>query len=214
MAGGTTVSSIAIQLSRLLARIDNRLLAAIASPQTVAPHQMNNNPLLGELQGWQHQLDLYQRRLKQVDSQLDFRESRVRSVPRHLQFRERQSIGSHRDSLAAAERLAREVRSRLRQLIHRSLVPGDVEATNMAFDLIDDMLKETREVRDWVDKAQREGILTRDDAVQIKSVVSDTGAQYQNLVKTQPVGTDWLLLLTLTMRIAHMIVLRARNNRT
>ena len=66
------------------------------------------NQKIRELENWGRQIDLYVKRLRQVESHLDLRASQTRAVPRHLRFRERQSIGDRRDALHQALSLALE----------------------------------------------------------------------------------------------------------
>ena len=215
MTSGSATNTIAIQLQQLLRKINNQLLASFASPQSVAQHEMAGNTLINDLQNWQHQLEMFQRRLRQIDHQLASREQRVHGLQRTQRYRERQSIGSGRDSLDQAEDLAAEVRRRLKQLVHRTLIPGDVEAINKGFDLLDDAAKEMIEFQQLIEKASRAGNISHHDATQLRTIVSEGGAVYQNMPKSQAAGPDWLVMLTLIVRLAHMAVLsrRNRNNR-
>jgi len=208
MSAGKTINTISIQLQLLLRKINTRLLASLASPGSIAPHKASGNPLIAELNSWQRQLEQFQRQLSRIGDNLDYRERYVQKVPRAQRYRERQSIGSTRDNLEQTEKLAAVVHGRLKQLVHRMLIPGDVEAVNKSFDLLADTLKETRELDEWLEKAARVGTLSRHDVSELRTVISESKASYQNMPLPQAAGVDWLLMLTLFVRVAHIVALK------
>lgn len=207
MAGGATSSTIYIQLEQLLGKINNRLTTSFAAPQSIAQHEMANNPLIQELSNWQTQIQLFLKRLQQIEGSLHGREQAIRGVPREQRFRERQSIGSGRDSLARTQALAAKTRARLMQLIKRTLVPGGAEAINKGADLIDDALKEFAELEKLVEQSSRTGNLSQQELVTIQSVMRDSGPQIQ-AHKVQPGGADWLLILSVMLRVAQIVALK------
>ena len=213
MSTGRTINTISIQLRLLLRKINNRLLATLMSHESIAPHKTAGNPLVAELNSWQRQLELFQRQLDRIGDNLDYRQTYVQKVPRAHRYREQQSINSGRDNLDQVQSLANEVQGRLKQLVHRMLVPGDVEAINKSFDLLSDAIKETRELEEWIEKAARAGTLTRHDASELRTEIAEAKAYYTNQTQPAPAGVDWLLMLTVLVRVAHMIALKTMTKR-
>jgi hypothetical protein len=207
MSGAATSSMISVQLQQILKKINDRLLSSLAAPQSVAQHEMAGNPLVRELSSWQKQIELFQKRLGQIDSGLHGRAQAVHSLPRDQRFRERQSIGSGRDSLAEAQALAATTRERLMQLIRRTLVPGGVEAVNKGTGLVDDALKEFAELEKLVEQSARSGGLSQQELQTIQTVLRESGPQIQSH-KVQPGGADWLLLVTVMLRVTQIVLLK------
>lgn len=214
MSTGRKLNTISIQLGQLLGQINNKLNAALfKAKKTIDPHEMATSQLAADLNNWQRQLALFGRELARIDNSLDVRERNVRSVPRSQRFRERQSIDSTRNLLDSVEKQAAVVQARLEELTRMVLIPDGVEAINKSFGLINDALKEADELSEMLEKAQQAGTLSGREALQMKTVVSEGRHYLQSAPQVQNAGPDWLLILTLTARIAHMAVL-ALYNRT
>ena len=209
MANAASINSIAIQLQQLLRTINTRLLSAIASPGAVKPHEIATSPKVQELENWGRQIDLYLKRLQQIEGHLDLRASRIRGVPRTDRFRENQSIGDKRDALNQALSLALEAKSRLKDLFMRTILPGDIQATNMIFDQVDDAIKEFKELSEAIDKAKLAKKLSQSEAVTMKSVMSKDFAVVQNPATQMPIA-DPLLTLSLVARLL-ALYLRSRS---
>lgn len=209
MAKSASLTSISIQLQQLLHAINTRLLAAAAAPDAVEPHEIATSRLVLELENWGRQIDLYLKRLRQIQGNLDVRASQIRSVPRDQRFRERQSIGGRQDAHDRTLAIALEAKARLKDLFMKTILPGDVELTNKAFDQIDDTIKEFKELSEAIDKAQLAKKLSQSEAVTMKSVISKDMAVVQNPATQMPIA-DPLLTLSLVARL-FVLYLKSRN---
>ena len=204
MANSASINSIAIQLQQLLRAINTRLIAAAASPGTVKPHEIGTSPKVRELEDWRRQIDLYIKRLRQVESHLDMRASQTRSVPRHMRFRERQSISDKRDALNQALSLALEAKDRLKELFRRMLIPDLVQAINAAGKEFDKALEESYELLEDIDAAMSRGTLDRQLGTQLRTEIKKDLPVIQNQPAAQVPMVDVLLTLSLMTRLVAM----------
>lgn len=208
MSTGRRLNTISIQLGQLLDKINHKLNAILfKAKKTIDPHRFATSELAADLGSWQRQLEMFGREFARIENTLDVRDRNVRGVPRSQRFRERQSIDSTRSQLASVEKQAAVVQARLEELTRRVLIPDGVEAINKSFKLVNDALKEADELSDMLAKAQRTGSLSGPEALQMKTVVSESRHVLQSMPQAQSAGPDWLLILTLTARIAHLAVL-------
>lgn len=206
MAQSASVNSIAIQLQQLLHSINTRLIVAAASPGTVKPHEIATSPKIRELENWGRQIDLYIKRLWQVENRLDMRASQTHSVPRHLRFRERQSIADKRDALHQALSLADETKDRLKELLHRMLIPDRVQSINRAGMEFDKALEETADLLRDIESAQHRGTLDQQLGMQLRSEIKKDLPVIQNLPAAQVPMVDVLLTLSLLIRLLAMSI--------
>ena len=206
MAKSASLTSISIQLQQLLRTINTRLIAAIASPQVVKPHEVATSPRVQELENWGRQIDLYLKRFRQIQGNLDRRASQIRSVPRDQRFRERQSINGRQDALDQALAIALEAKARLKDLLMRTLLPDGVQGTNMFFDQVDDAIKEYKEISEAIEKAKLANKLSQTEAVAMQSVISKDTAIVQNPAAPQGSLEGTMLTLSMLLRLLIMSI--------
>ena len=210
MSTGRRLNVISIQLGQLLNRINHRLNAVMVSDsRSIEPHKIASSQLVSDLDAWQRQLDLTRRELDRIGSTLDVRERSVRSVERSQRFREQQSIDTLSGQLVKVGKQAATVRARLEALIAMVLIPDSVDTINRSFELVYSASEEFREISEMLTKAERAGSIASREAAEVRMVISEARHVVRPANQQQNGAPDWLLLLTLTARIAQMLLLAA-----